>query len=1025
MRRIALVVAVLAGCTGSAIPIGGGNQSVSCTDGVKNGNETDVDCGGVCSPCAAGKGCLIDADCASAACVGNLCCAAGTADCNGNPADGCEATLATDPHNCGRCGVACGTNISCVAGECTGPCACSLPHATGTCANGGCAIASCDPGFADCDGVASNGCETNIATNVNNCGLCNNACMLPNAQADCAKGTCAVAACQVPFADCNGAASDGCEANLQSDAANCGACGQACGGAPNAGAACSAGACTFVCDSGFGDCDRNAANGCETDLTSDPVNCGACGNSCAQANAPGTCMNGVCHCVLSCSPGFLDCDGNCANGCETNAATDPNNCGACGNVCRLPNATPTCTAGACAINICIAGFGDCDFNAANGCETNLAFDPKNCGACGVACAPGIACVNGVCTGACTDGIKDGQETDVDCGGPVCPACSVGKACLVGADCTSHLCNAGVCAACANACVLPNATAQCLNGACSLVACDAGFADCNALAADGCETHVNSDVNNCGGCGMACSTNHIAPACSAGSCEVGVCTPGYADCNNNRRLDGCEVDLNSDSANCGFCGNVCPVGTTCQGGMCSAAITCGNCTLPNATSKCVNNTCVIASCNQGYADCDGLAVDGCETDLLTDVNNCGGCANRCSTPNGAASCVAGVCGCILSCAQGYADCDHNCANGCETNLANDVNNCGACGFVCPAGGTCVNGFCSSCGNTTVACGNTCVDTNTNPSNCGGCGMACSNNNIAQPTCANGLCNGACNAGFADCNNNKLRDGCEANLSNDANNCGACGAACAAGQICSTGKCIPAPCQQFYTMCNGVCVNLMTDNNNCGFCGTVCTQFAPCYAGACGGDCGGPPRIFCANVNTCTDPAVDPNNCGACGTVCSANNGVAACTNGACTINCNVGYADCDKNALNGCETNLLSDNANCGACGVACVNGAMCYSGACGLCNAPGYFACVPHVCISLLTDINNCGACNNVCALNHAQSSCANGVCGIAICNVGFADCDNLAANGCETSVANDPNNCGACGKACAAGHACVNGLCQ
>ncbi len=34
-----------------------------CSDGVKNGNETDIDCGGSCSPCAMGAVCAVPADC--------------------------------------------------------------------------------------------------------------------------------------------------------------------------------------------------------------------------------------------------------------------------------------------------------------------------------------------------------------------------------------------------------------------------------------------------------------------------------------------------------------------------------------------------------------------------------------------------------------------------------------------------------------------------------------------------------------------------------------------------------------------------------------------------------------------------------------------------------------------------------------------------------------------------------------------------------------------------------------------------
>jgi hypothetical protein len=37
-------------------------------------------------------------------------------------------------------------------------------------------VPSCNPGFGNCDGVAVNGCETNITSNVYNCGACGHVC---------------------------------------------------------------------------------------------------------------------------------------------------------------------------------------------------------------------------------------------------------------------------------------------------------------------------------------------------------------------------------------------------------------------------------------------------------------------------------------------------------------------------------------------------------------------------------------------------------------------------------------------------------------------------------------------------------------------------------------------------------------------------------------------------------------------------------------------------------------------------------
>ena len=105
----------------------------------------------------------------------------------------------------------------------------------------------------------------------------------------CVAGLCAAGACSPGWADCNHVATDGCEADLSSTA-SCGACGVKCPVPAHATAACVAGACTAQCEAGFGDCNAKVADGCEAQLLKDRHNCGACGTVCLV----GSCESGTC-----------------------------------------------------------------------------------------------------------------------------------------------------------------------------------------------------------------------------------------------------------------------------------------------------------------------------------------------------------------------------------------------------------------------------------------------------------------------------------------------------------------------------------------------------------------------------------------------------------------------------------------------------------------------------------------------------------------------------------------------------------
>ncbi|GAB4114626.1 MAG: hypothetical protein OHK0013_49380 [Sandaracinaceae bacterium] len=103
------------------------------------------------------------------------------------------------------------------------------------------------------------------------------------------------------------------------------------------------------------------------DTSADPEHCGRCERRCeALPGAIAFCARGVCVPAV-CRPGFGNCDGDRTNGCETAVDEDPLHCGRCERVCpSAPNAEPVCRRGACLLD-CASGFEDCE-PATPGCE---------------------------------------------------------------------------------------------------------------------------------------------------------------------------------------------------------------------------------------------------------------------------------------------------------------------------------------------------------------------------------------------------------------------------------------------------------------------------------------------------------------------------------------------------------------------------------------------------------------------------------------------------------------------------------
>lgn len=303
----------------------------------------------------------------------NPSCPTGWDDCDGDPGNGCEADL-TNLNHCLAC-----------YNECP-----SLAHASRSCTASGCGFV-CDTGWDSCDGNAANGCEADL-TSLSHCLTCNNACATaPHSSATCTGSGCGIA-CDPGWGSCDGNTANGCETDLTTTVAHCGACGQACTNRPNSTATCTSSQCGFACLASYEDCDGAIGNGCEVNLATDPNNCGACDSACGTANGAPSCSNSTCY--ITCNSGWSDCDGTNSNGCEVNVNTSLSNCGGCGVQCGAAHGTASCAAGSCQI-ACNAGYADCDGVNSNGCEVNLNTNGNHCGVCGRSCL-GASCTGGLC-----------------------------------------------------------------------------------------------------------------------------------------------------------------------------------------------------------------------------------------------------------------------------------------------------------------------------------------------------------------------------------------------------------------------------------------------------------------------------------------------------------------------------------------------------------------------------------------------------------------------------------------------------
>ena len=226
----------------------------------------------------------------------------------------------------------------------------------------------------------------------------------------------------------------------------------------------------------------------------------------------------------------------------------------------------------------------CGDGLRNGDETDVDCGGPTCfDRCddGSACAVSSDCSSAVCIGAicqparCSDGIRNGLETGPDCGGGTCPGCDLGEGCVDGDDCAAGECVGGFCVA------------------------DHCFDDLRNVN----ETDVDCGGPDCGPCGVglrcAMDGDCLMGTCITGFCRTAACTNGV--------MDPGEAGVD--------CGGECP---GCADGS--------SCTMDD---DCLSRRCEGTTCTS----CEDDLQNGDETDI-----DCGGSCDGCF---GGESCITGA------------------------------------------------------------------------------------------------------------------------------------------------------------------------------------------------------------------------------------------------------------------------------------------------------------------------------------------------------------------------------------------------